>query len=261
MTAETPQFLDVGEGAARRRIAVLHDAGTAERTGLVWLSGFKSDMVSTKAAYLADWTRRHGHPMTRLDYSGHGQSEGRFEDGTIGRWLEEAEAVFHRFTRGPQVVIGSSMGGYIALLLARRLATAGQPLAGLVLIAPAWDMTEALMWRNFPAEARRAIAETGVFMRPSLYGDPYAITRGLIEEGRRHLLEGTIVEPRCAVRILQGMRDPDVPWRHALALVDMLAGDDVRIDLIKDGEHRLSRQGDLALLEAAVAELAHSPAR
>jgi pimeloyl-ACP methyl ester carboxylesterase len=196
--------------------------------------------------------------MTRFDYSGHGRSGGRFEDGTISRWLEEAQAVFAA-TSGPQIVVGSSMGGWIALLLAEAERLAAAPgasrVAGLVLIAPAVDMTRALMWEGMGRKARKELMESGVFFRPSAYGDPYPITRGLIEDGDRHLVGERLIETGSPVHILQGIRDEDVPWRHAAALVSKLASDDVVLTLVKDGDHRLSRPEDLDRLRAAVAGL------
>jgi pimeloyl-ACP methyl ester carboxylesterase len=195
----------------------------------------------------------------RFDYSGHGESGGRFADGTIGRWLEESLAVFERFCAGPQVVVGSSMGGWIALLLAREVAKCARSasLAGLVLIAPAPDFTEELMWKGLSPDIRREIETKGVWLRPSQYGDgtPYPITRDLIEEGRNHLLLGGSIEVGCPVRILQGAKDPDVPWQHAFALVHRLPADDVVLTMIQDGDHRLSRPQDIARIIAAVAEI------
>ncbi len=226
--------------------------------GLLWLGGFKSDMGGTKAAALDRWAAERGRGCIRFDYSGHGESGGLFNEGTIGRWLEESAAVFERFARGPQVLIGSSMGGWIALLLARdlkrRSGLAGS-LAGLVLIAPAVDFTEELMWKKFPPEVQRQIETTGSWQRPSQYSEePYAITRGLIEDGRRHLLLGGLIETGCPVRILQGVQDPDVPWQHAVELSSRLAHDDVVLTLVKDGDHRLSRPEDIERLTAAMAE-------
>jgi pimeloyl-ACP methyl ester carboxylesterase len=236
---------------------VRHDPGTAP--GLFWLGGFKSDMKGTKAEALSQWARQNGRACVRFDYSGHGESGGDFQAGTIGRWLEESLAVFEAHCAGPQVVVGSSMGGWIALLLARELrrraaggAAAG--IAGLVLIAPAVDFTEALMWQRFPAKVKREIEEKGVWHRPSDYGEPYPITRALIEEGRNHLLLGGMIETGCPVRILQGVQDPDVPWNHAVELTARLAQDDVVLTLVKDGDHRLSRPEDLERLIKAVAE-------
>jgi pimeloyl-ACP methyl ester carboxylesterase len=248
--------LSVGTDIAARRIAVRWREGAPP--GLFWLGGFKSDMKGTKAEALDQWARDHGRAMTRFDYSGHGESEGIFTDGTIGRWLEESVAVFDAFCRGPQVVIGSSMGGWLALLLAQELGrrTQSDPgIASLVLIAPAVDFTEELMWKRFPPEVKREIEQTGVWARPSQYSEePYPITRGLIEEGRRHLLLGSMIETRCPVRILQGVQDPDVPWQHAVELTARFAQDDVVLTLVKDGDHRLSRPEDIERLIAAVAE-------
>ena len=259
MTHSSLNFLNLGTASAERAIAVRRDLGT--NPGLFWLGGFKSDMQGTKAAALSDWARQQGRACVRFDYSGHGESGGDFADGTIGRWLEESLAVFEANCAGPQVAIGSSMGGWIALLLARELRrrkAEGKPvaasLAGLVLIAPAVDFTEALMWRGFPARVKREIEEKGVWHRPSEYGEPYPITRGLIEEGRRHLLLGAMIETGCPVRILQGVQDPDVPWNHAVELTSRLAQDDVVLTLVKDGDHRLSRTEDIARLIEAVRE-------
>ena len=259
---EQPAFIDVGQDDTARRIAVRAREGTAP--GLFWLGGFNSDMKGTKALALDAWAADKGRACVRFDYSGHGESGGRFIDGTIGRWREESVAVFDRFCAGPQVVIGSSMGGWMALLLARevsrrRVGKNGPTgsLAGLVLIAPAPDFTEELMWNGFSDEIRAEITTKGVWMRPSEYGDgtPYPITRALIEEGRNHLLLGSAIEVGCPVRILQGAQDPDVPWQHAFALAHRLPAEDVVMTMIQDGDHRLSRQQDIARIMAAVAEM------
>lgn len=261
MVETQPQFLEVGAGDHTRRIAVLTAPATrADGMGLVWLIGLKSDMASTKAEALAEFAAANGFAMTRFDYSGHGRSGGRFEEATIGDWLEEAEAVFTRLTRGPQIVLGSSTGGHVALLLLRRLMTRDPRTAarirGLVLIAPAWDLTEELMWRTFPEEARRAILEEGVYLLPSDYGDPYPITRRFIEEGRDHLLAGRPFDPGRPVVILQGQQDDAVPPAHARALAQFLTGGATRLVEIADGDHRLSRPQDLDLLCRTVSELA-----
>jgi pimeloyl-ACP methyl ester carboxylesterase len=256
--AEELTQMEVGEGAARRRIAVRKHAGTAP--AIFWLGGFKSDMRGTKAEALAVHAAKSGRACVRFDYSGHGESGGRFEDGTISRWLEEALAVFETQTSGPQIVVGSSMGGWIALLLARALAaraTRNASLAGLVLIAPAPDFTEELMWAQFAPEVKREIEEKGSWLRPSAYGeDPYPITRALIEDGRRNLLLNKPIQTGCPVRILQGVQDPDVPYAHAMKLVSCLAQDDVVLTLVKDGDHRLSRPEDIERLLRTVDELA-----
>ncbi len=267
MTHSSPISLNLGTGSDARTIAIRRDeaARQDEKPGIFWLGGFKSDMKGTKAETLSAWARENGRACVRFDYSGHGESGGNFRAGTIGRWLEESLAVFAACCGGPQVVVGSSMGGWIALLLARelrRLKAAGNAkadtiagsVAGMVLIAPAVDFTEVLMWQRFPQAAQRELAENGVWLRPSEYGEPYPITRGLIEEGRNHLLLGGMIETGCPVRILQGVQDPDVPWNHAVELTSRLAQDDVVLTLVKDGDHRLSRAEDLERLIKAVGE-------
>jgi pimeloyl-ACP methyl ester carboxylesterase len=252
-TATPATFLEVGPD---RQIAVLKRPGAAP--GLVWLGGFKSDMGGTKAVALDQWAEARGRACLRFDYSGHGESGGRFADGTISRWLAESLAVFTAFCEGPQVLVGSSMGGWLALLLARELRRIPSPkasVAGMVLIAPAADFTEVLMWKRFPEEIRHEIETKGAWERPSQYSDePYLITKGLIEDGRRHLLLGGLIETGCPVRILQGVQDPDVPWSHAVELVSRLSQDDVVLTLVKDGDHRLSRPEDIERLLVAVAE-------
>jgi pimeloyl-ACP methyl ester carboxylesterase len=254
------QFLDIGAGAEARRIAVLARPGDAP--AVVWLGGFRSDMRSTKAEALDAWAARANGAFVRFDYSAHGESSGVFEDGTISRWLEDTLAVVAAFVDAPPILVGSSMGGWIALLAARELQRrdpARAP-AGLVLIAPAVDFTERLMWDAFPPDIRRAIETTGLYLRPSLYSDePYPITRKLIEDGRKHLLLGETIRTGCPVHILQGMQDPDVPWRHALELVEHLPGDSVSLTLVKDGDHRLSREEDLERLLAAVESIVPRP--
>ena len=255
MSESILQSIDLGTGMAVRQIAVRVREGAAP--GLFWLGGFKSDMKGTKADALDRWAGDHGRACVRFDYSGHGESGGDFADGTIGRWLEESAAVFERFAKGPHVLIGSSMGGWLALLLVRELKkrkTDGS-VAGLVLIAPAVDFTEELMWKKFSPEVKRQIETEGAWQRPSQYSEaPYPITRGLIEEGRNHLLLGGLIETGCPVRILQGVQDPDVPWQHAVELSSRLARDDVVLTLVKDGDHRLSRPEDIERLIAAAAE-------
>jgi pimeloyl-ACP methyl ester carboxylesterase len=254
--ASPPTSIEVGEDTAARRIAVRARAGGGP--GLFWLGGFNSDMQGTKAIALDAWAGELDRACVRFDYSGHGESGGAFTDGTIGRWLEESLAVFERFCVGPQVVIGSSMGGWIALLLAREMAkrpATRASLAGLVLIAPAPDFTEELMWKSFSPAIRQQIETQGVWLRPSQYGEPYPITRGLIEEGRHHLVLGSAIEVGCPIRILQGAQDADVPWQHAFALTHRLPSDDVVLTMIQDGDHRLSRPQDIARIIAAVAEM------
>jgi pimeloyl-ACP methyl ester carboxylesterase len=250
------KFLDIGAEHERRRIAIREQPGAGP--GLFWLSGYKSDMKGTKAEALAAWAAEAGRACIRFDYSGHGESGGAFADGTIGRWLADAFAVFEAHSRGPQILIGSSMGGWLALLMVHALRQRSQTaasIAGLVLIAPAVDFTEELMWKRFTPAIKQELEQNGVWQRPSEYSpEPYLVTRQLIEEGRKHLLLGGMIETGCPVRILQGVEDPDVPWRHAVELVSRLASDDVVLTLVKDGDHRLSRPEDIERMIRAVAE-------
>jgi pimeloyl-ACP methyl ester carboxylesterase len=257
MNDNSLKFLEIGDGTERRAIAVRQRAGASP--GLFWLGGYKSDMKGTKAAALAQWAEQAGRACLRFDYSGHGESAGVFTDGTIGRWLADSLAVFDACCRGPQILIGSSMGGWLALLLVRELKKRGRSgpasVAGMVLVAPAIDFTEELMWKRFTPEIKRELEDAGVWARPSEYSaEPYLVTRQLIEEGRKHLLLGGMIETGCPVRILQGVQDPDVPWQHAVGLTSRLASDDVVLTLVKDGDHRLSRLEDIERLLRAVAE-------
>jgi len=253
-----PEFLHVGCGRDMRKIAVRRRIGAAP--GLLWLGGLKSDMAGTKAVALDQWAAAQRRSCVRFDYSGHGESGGKFTEGSISRWLDESVAVFDAYCDGPQVLVGSSMGGWLALLLARELRRRDPPhgaasLVALLLIAPAVDFTEELMWKRFPARVKRELEANGVWEHPSQYStEPYPITAALIEDGRRHLLLGGLIETGCPVRILQGVADPDVPWRHAVELVSRLAQDDVVLSLIKDGDHRLSRPEDIERLVGAVSE-------
>jgi len=245
----------VGSGAEARPIAVKQRPGGAP--GLFWLGGFRSDMEGSKAQALDALGAERGWAVTRFDYSGHGRSGGDFEAGTISRWLEEAEAVFAT-TEGPQIVVGSSMGGWLALLLNRRLRQRGEArIAGMVLVAPAVDMTEALMKPGFTDAERAQLARDGHVDQPSQYSDePYRITGGLLADGAGHLLFGSGIATGCPVTILQGGQDPDVPQAHALKLAAHLLSDPVTLTLVPDGDHRLSRPQDLDLLREAVSRLA-----
>ena len=258
MRAVTPEHLEIGTGDAARTIACLHRPGRAP--GLFWLGGYRSEMTGSKATALDMLGEQRGLEVTRFDYSGHGQSGGDFLDGTISRWLEEALAVF-ALTSGPQVVIGSSMGGWLALLLARALRRQpGDRLKALILIAPAVDMTEELMLKGFSKKEMKALRATGRVDQPSEYSDqPYPITAGLIEDGKRHLLFGKGIDVGAPVTILQGGKDVDVPREHALRLVQHLLTDPVTFTLVSDGDHRLSREQDLRLLEAAVLRAIDGP--
>jgi pimeloyl-ACP methyl ester carboxylesterase len=236
------------------RIAYRRSAGDPGRAGVVWLGGFHSDMLGEKASVLHGACRAAGRRFVRFDYFGHGESSGEFGQGTIGRWRSDALAVVDRLTEGPLVLVGSSMGGWMALLVAL---ARPERVKGLVLLAPAPDFTDRLMWASFDESQRRQIMEEGFWTRPSDY-DPagYPITRELIVEGREwNVLDGEIAID-VPVRILQGGLDPDVPWTHSLDLADKLRSKDVVWSLIKDGDHRLSRPQDIARMVETVLGLA-----
>ena len=246
---ETSGFLDRGDG---ERIAWRRVAGRGPT--VVWLGGFMSDMAGTKAQALADWALANGRAFLRFDYLGHGESSGAFRSGTITRWRADALAAIAALTEGPLVLVGSSMGGWISCLVAAEIP---QRLHAMVLIAPAADFTEALMKPGLPPEAHAAIARDGEWIRPSLYEPTgYPITRALLEDGARWTILGAPVPIEVPVRILQGREDPDVPWTHALELANAIKGEDVVFTLIRDGDHRLSRDQDIARLVATVAEVA-----
>ena len=217
---------------------------------VVFLSGFRSDMTGTKAIALRTWCAAEGRAMLRLDYSGHGASDGAFTDGTIGVWAADARRAVTALTEGPVLLVGSSMGGWIALLVALAMP---ERVAGLVGIAAAPDFTEELIWPALPPAARAALHRDGVLLAPSAYGEPTPITRALIEDGRNHLLLGGDIALDCPVRLLHGQLDPEVPWQTALRLAERLRTGDVQVTLVKDGNHRLSRAQDLALLVRTVA--------
>lgn len=258
MSGPQVQFLDVGSQTTARRIAYLTQAGHPGEPGILWLAGLKSDMVSTKAEALSHFAAQRGLSYTRFDYSGHGQSEGQFENATIGDWLEEALAVFSGLTTGAQIVVGSSTGGHIALLLLRHL-IANDPreaarLRGLVLVAPAWDLTEELMWKAFPEAARQEILDQGYTLMPSDYGEPYRITKRFIKEGRNHLLARSAFNPGRPISILQGLQDQAVPAAHTRELTQFVEGNWINLVEVPDGEHRLSRPQDLEQLYALITE-------
>jgi len=220
----------------------------------MFLGGFKSDMTGSKALALEQWCQSQGVGFIRFDYLGHGQSSGRFEDGTIGRWRNDALAVLDQLTQGPQILVGSSMGGWISLLLAL---ARPQRIAGIVTIAAAADFTETLIWQRLPAEEQNRLRRDGIWHRPSEYSpDPYPISYRLIEEGRQHLLlNRDNIAINCPLRLLHGMQDADVPWQTSTAIAERINSEDVQVLLIKDGEHRLSRPQDLGLILAVVGEL------
>lgn len=261
-TAETETtFIEVGKDAARRRIAmrILRAQKPSERPALVWLGGYRSDMTGTKAVAVEHLARDRATDCIRFDYSGHGVSGGAFRDGTISRWLEESLAVVeHAAPKQRLILIGSSMGGWIALRLIQelRLRGMGERIAGLVLIAPAPDFTAELIEPNLTETEQRSLEERGYFEEPSEYSpEPNIYTRALIEDGRdNRVLVGTITTG-CPVHILQGMRDPDVPYTHALKLMEHLPADDVVMTLIRDGDHRLSREEDIAKMKQAIGNM------
>jgi pimeloyl-ACP methyl ester carboxylesterase len=246
MTETTGRLDHDGADIAWRRVA-------GEGPTVVWLGGFRSEMAGTKADALAQWAAETGRDFLRFDYFGHGRSGGDFADGTITRWRADALAVIDALTTGPVVLVGSSMGGWLACL-----ATLARPdrVQALVLIAPAADFTSALLEPSLPDDARAALDRAGVWLRPSDY-DPagYPITARLLEDGARWTILPGPISIEVPVRILQGGVDPDVPWRHALTLAHALKTEDVVFTLIQDGDHRLSRPQDLARLIAAVEEL------
>jgi pimeloyl-ACP methyl ester carboxylesterase len=255
--------------AYRRRAAAQRNQSDAAAVSpavvfptVVFLGGFKSDMTGGKATALDEFCNARGLAFLRFDYSGHGASSGDFLDGTISRWSADALAAIDRLTEGPLILVGSSMGGWIMLLAALQRRAR---IKGLIGIAPAPDFTEELIWRRLPGSDQHRLMMQGRLEQPSEYSaEPYVITRALIEDGRRHLLlggtTGGAIDLDMPVRLLHGMRDPDVPYRQSLRLAESLASRDVRVTLIKDGDHRLSRPEDLALLCDAVAELAQWPA-
>lgn len=250
-----PTRLTVGTGAARRDIAVRVRDGAGPP--LVWLGGFHSDMGATKALAVDAWARDAGRRLVRFDYTGHGESGGAFAEATISTWLEDAEAVVAAFADDRPILIGSSMGGWISALVARNRTQRGEaPASGLVLIAPAFDFTQALLWERFSPEIRATLTRDGAWLRPTGYGaEPVPITLALIEDGRGHCILNGPLDPHCPIRILQGMDDPDVPYAHALRIVGILPKDRTILTLIADGDHRLSRPEDIARLLAIVAEV------
>lgn len=245
--AQQPGKTDRGDGVT---LAWVRTPGRGPTT--VFLPGFRSDMTGAKAMLTEAFCTEHGTACLRLDYSGHGASGGAFTDGTIGRWADDALTLIDHLTEGPLVLVGSSMGGWIALLAA--LARPAR-MAGLIGIAAAPDFTEDLMWQAMMPDERARLERDGVLYRPSLYGDPTPITAALIADGRTRLLLGRPIPLECPARLLHGQRDPDVPWRTALRLAERLESENVQVTLIKHGDHRLSRPSDLALLRRSLGSL------
>ncbi len=229
--------------------------------GLVWLGGYRSDMIGTKAEAIDQWAKDAGHAYTRHDYSGHGESSGEFTDGTISRWLEESLAVFRKYTSGPQILIGSSMGGWIALRMIQELNHAGEGdrVAALVLLAPAPDFTVELMEPELGEKQLSDMETKGYFEEHSEYSeDPNIFTKAFFDDGRKNRVLNGLIDTHCPVHILQGQADPDVPFTLALKLLEHLPADDVTLTLVKDGDHRLSRPKDLELLVRTVEQMVRS---
>lgn len=243
-----PQILTRDDGAT-----IAYHKTPGRPPGVVFLGGFASDMTGTKATALEAFCRARGQAYLRFDYRGHGASSGAFTDGTIGGWSADALSVLDALVEGPQVLVGSSLGGWIMLLVAR---ARPERIAGLIGVAAAPDFTRELVERGFTAEQRDALERDGVVYLPSDYGDePYPITRRLIEEGREHLVLQSPIQITCPVRLLHGMKDTDVPCERALRISEMLVSTDVEVILVKDGGHRLSEPQDLERLCRTVAEV------
>lgn len=242
-----PSILKTASG---RRIAYHHSDGMG--TGVVFLGGFMSDMEGTKALALEEWARAQGRPFLRFDYSGHGRSSGKFTDGTIGDWTDDARAAILGLTHGPQVLVGSSMGGWICAILSREIP---DKIAGFVGIASAPDFTEDSMWAGFSAEQRTRLMEKGRIKLPSDYDEPYTITRRLIEDGRDHLVLRTPLPMPFPVRLLQGTADADVPVEVALRFLSHVEGDDIRLTLVKGADHRFSTPALLRLITNTVGKV------
>ncbi|MGN7868980.1 alpha/beta hydrolase [Paracoccus sp. 22332] len=239
------EYLDIPAG---RRIAFQRSSGRGP--GVVFLGGFKSDMTGTKAAWLHDWAREQNRAFLRFDYSGHGDSSGSFEEGCIGDWFQDARQVIEALTDGPQVLVGSSMGGWIALLVARAMP---QRVAGLVTIAAAPDFTQQGFWAGFDDVQRQTLLRAGRIELPSDYSDqPYVITRRLIEDGRDHLVMDQPLPLSVPVRMLQGTADADVPVDWAMRLLGHAAGDDIRLTLVKGADHRFSTPECLRLIGQSI---------
>ena len=261
MTEQAAEFLHIGMGEDARNIAFLHRPATSrpDAPTLVWLGGYRSDMTGTKAVELDRFAAENGLACLRLDYSGHGASSGDFNKGTISRWLDEALAVVRAKASSRIVLVGSSMGGWIALRMVEELRKAGgaPSVAGLVLIAPAPDFTQELIEPSLSDAEKTSLAERGYFEEHSDYSpEPNIFTRALMEDGKQNRVLTGIITTGCPVHILQGMRDPDVPYQHALKLIEHLPADDVVLTLIRDGDHRLSRPQDIERMLAAVKALA-----
>lgn len=253
MVCENLQHISVGEPENVRKIAVCAEA--RNHPGLVWLGGFRSDMAGTKAIALSLWAQDQGLSCCRHDYSGHGKSGGDFLDGTISRWLEESVAVFKRFTTGPQILVASSMGAWIAIRLAQILQDEGQAerLGGMILIAPAPDFTHALILPQMSKSQKEALEREGKFVEPSEYSqEPTVFTKALFDDGKQNLVMNAPIHLPCLVHILQGIKDEDVPYDHALNLSHLIDCEQMTLTTINDGDHRLSRPEDIEVMINAI---------
>jgi len=240
------QFFETEQG---RRLAFHQSKPKSDAAGIVFLGGFHSDMQGTKALFLENWAKAQGRPFLRFDYSGHGQSSGKFTDGSIGEWAQDAAEIINSYTEGPQVLVGSSMGGWVALILAKSMA---ERIVGLVGIAAAPDFTEDSMWAGFSPDQRQQLLANGQVELPSEYDDPYIITQKLIEDGRKQLvLRAPLLLP-FPTRFLQGTADKDVDQSVALRLLEHVSGDDIRLTLVKGADHRFSTPECLSLISAAI---------
>jgi pimeloyl-ACP methyl ester carboxylesterase len=260
MVDNDPRFLDVGEGIETRRIAIRLLAPENDKPVLVWLGGYRSDMQGTKAVELESYARKNGLGCLRFDYSGHGESGGDFKDGTISRWLQDTLAVIADAGFRRLILVGSSMGGWIALRTLQELKnrSAGVNVEGILLVAPAPDFTQELVEPSLTDAEWQSLKQKGYFEEHSEYSpEPNIFTAALLEDGKANRVLDGIIETGCPVIVLQGMRDPDVPWQHAMKLIEHLPADDVVISLVKDGDHRLSRPQDLELMRRALDGLIH----
>lgn len=242
-------------GPHNEKIAYVKECQSHSALSLVWLCGYHSDMSGSKAETMAKTAKENSINSVRFDYSGHGQSDGKFEDGTIGKWLSEAQFVLDNLIDGDAILIGSSMGGWISLLLALQNQ---HRIKGLVLSAPAPDFTEDLMWNNFTDEQKKQLNETGYWLRPNDYDAPYKVTKDLIFEGRNHLLLGGEINLQMPIHIIHGMEDKDVPFMRSINLAQKLKSQNIELQLIKNGGHRLSEPNELLILKSAINKIYHA---
>ena len=250
--------LEIGSGDALRKIAYAENGKGRDDLTIVWLGGYRSDMTGTKAVVLEDYATKNDLHFLRFDYSGHGASSGHYTEGTISRWCEDALGVIRAKARKRLVLVGSSMGGWVALRLIQLLKGENLPhnVVGMVLIAPAPDFTSALIEPHLGENERKSLVERGYFEEISEYSpEPNRYTKLLLDDGRNNLVMTGLIDPGCPVHILQGMKDPDVPYTHALKIMEKIVADDAVLTLIRDGDHRLSRPEDLERITAALEEI------